>query len=291
LARPEFIIIVGLLFLLEFLFLHELPQHHRFKRLIASGFVVVGGYIGTDGAVRYFEHTARVHPEQFLYLSDLTDLSVAENRMLIPASFLNGNDLATIKKHYRFPDVTDVFWGEPTPEMVQCSEHPEEVADLQRAWIHELWNNPGRCLQRRYATLEAYLWTGIYYESGIHPNDAGLFIYHKRADDLLSKYLAAFLHGPLQRHFISFFGCPVLIALLLRYGPATISRRFLMLALVCAFFYQLLFSILGSPPHFRFGYAGVVIFWVAFYIVVGDLVDLAIKHRRSQGTAKLAHGA
>jgi hypothetical protein len=55
--------------------------------------------------------------------------------------------------------------------------------------------------------------------------------------------------------------------------------------------YQLLFSILGSPPHFRFGYAGVVTFWVGFYIFVGDLADLAIKHRRSQGTAKLPHGA
>ena len=64
-----------------------------------------------------------------------------------------------------------------------------------------------------------------------------------------------------------------------------------MRALVGAFFYQLLFSILGSPPHFRFGYASVVTFWVGFYIVVGDLADLAIKRRRSQGTAKLAHTA
>jgi hypothetical protein len=212
--------------------------------------VVVGGYLGTDGAVRYFEHAARVHPEQFLYLSDLTDLSVAENRMLIPAPFLNGNDLATIKKHYRFPDVTDVFWGEPQGEMVRCSENAEDVSDLRRVWTHELWNNPGRSLQHRYGTLGAYLWNGIYYESGIHPNDMGLFIYHKRANDLLLKYLATFLHSPLQRHFISFFGCPVLIALLLRYGPATISRRLLMLALVYAFFINFYSAFLARPPTF-----------------------------------------
>jgi hypothetical protein len=122
---------------LEFLFLHEFPQHRRLKRLIASGLVVVRGYLGTDGAVRYFEHAARVHPEQFLYLSDLTDLSVAKNRMLIPAAFLNGNDLGTIKKHYRFPDVTDVFWGEPQREMVRCSENAEDVSDLRRVWTSD----------------------------------------------------------------------------------------------------------------------------------------------------------
>jgi hypothetical protein len=185
---------------------------------ISSGLIVLGGYLGTDAAARYFEHAARVHPEQFLYLSDLTDLSVAENRILIPAPFLNGNDLSIIKKHYRFPEVTGVFWGEPKGEMIKFgSTRPEEVSDLRRAWIHEVWNNPGRCLQYRYGILERYLRDGLYYQSGIDPNDAGLFIYHKRANDLLLKYLAAFLHGPLQRHFISFLGCPVLVALLLRY--------------------------------------------------------------------------
>jgi hypothetical protein len=60
------------------------------------------------------------------------------------------------------------------------------------------------------------------------------------------------------------------------------------MALVCAFIFQLLFSILGFPPYFRFGYAGLVTFWVGFYIFVGDLAALAVKHQRGQGTAKLA---
>jgi hypothetical protein len=135
LVRPEFIIIVGLFLLLEFLFANEFPLHRRHRRLIASGLVVLGGYLGTDGVTRYFEHTARVHPEQFLYLSDLVDLSVSENRILIPAPFLDGNDLATIKKHYRFPDVVPVFWGEPKDEMIRFSRQPEEVSDLRLKWI------------------------------------------------------------------------------------------------------------------------------------------------------------
>ena len=300
LVRPDFIVIVGLFLVLEFLFLRESTLSLRLVRLMASGLVVLAGYFGADGAMRYLEHTVRSYPEQFLYLSELADLSVAENRALIPAPFLHGNDLATIKRHYRFQDPCPLFWGEPENEMIRFSNARQEISDLRREWIRELWNNPSRALRHRFEILAAYLCTPYYYQPGIETgiidaNTTGLFIYHKSANELLLKYLvfftnspfAAFFHSALQRHLISLLGCPILIALLLRYGPATICRRVLMVALVCAFFYQLLFSVLGFPPYFRFGYAGVMTFWIGVYVVVGDFVRLVIekRSRRNAGAA------
>jgi hypothetical protein len=281
LIRQEFLLIGILFLILEYFF--STAGTFRFKRLILNGAAVIGGYFALNGAIGYMEHVTKSHPVSFLYVSDLIDLSVAENRLIIPPYYLNGSDLETIREHYHYPDVNAVFYGEP-PNLDYHAPMPEqEFLNLQRVWLHEVLNNPVRCLEHRLSIFKAYLWAGTYYSGVIDPNNEGLFIYHKKADALLLGYLGLFTHGLLQRHFFDFFGCPALIVLLLRFAPTTRSRKWLIVGLICAFFYQILFSAIGFPPYSRFASAGRLIFWISFYVVAGNIAITALKTSKLKG--------
>jgi fumarate reductase subunit D len=272
LVRPEFIFVVALFLSLEFLAVKKMAMElgPRFRSFLFSGLMVLAVYFALDATIRKLEHTARVYPDQYIYLSDLADLSVAQNKVFVPPAFLGGIDLETLKKHYRRSDMFSIFWEKPDDEMLQFSKQPADIANLKQAWRQGLCAYPGTYLKHRLIYFRQYLWEGAYFGEGIDPNPYGIALYHPSANASLMDYLRCFTHTFVQRHFLTFFGCPVVIALLLRRGPWTEARRILVIALLCAIFYQALFSVLGISPQHRFAYAGLVVFWIGVYIAIGD---------------------
>jgi hypothetical protein len=279
LIRPEFVFIAVLFLFIEFLFSSE-TFAVCLRRMVLNGVAVIGCWLGLNVTIDSLGPVTTVHPETCLYISDLIDFSVAENRLLIPDYYLNGSDIDSIRERYRYPDVNAVFYGEPPNLTIHWPMPEREFLNLRRVWMREILSHPGRAVEHRLSIFKSYLWSGNYFSDTIDFNNDGLETYHKGANGFLSRYLGLFAHGLLQRHFFSFFGCLALIFLLIKSVSEWPDRKWLIAGLVCAMAYQALFSIIGFPPYWRFGSASVLVFWIVFYVVARDFLRLLMKTQR-----------
>jgi hypothetical protein len=269
LIRPEYVLIAILLLVLEF-FVSQWKWRVRLWAFVSNLLAIVVLYVAINEAICHLEKVTRVHPVTFIYLSDLIDLSVAKNQLLIPDYYLNGSSLKAIRERYHDPDVNLVFYG-PGPNLNVRWPMPEaEFKNLKSVWVEQLLKNSVRLIEHRLSIFRSYLWNKDFFSDSIDANDDGLVIFHRASDAFLLRYLYSFHNGILQRHFFVFFGSIGLIMMLILQRPKKWINSWLCAGLVCGCFYQCTFSILGLPPYPRFASAGVVFFWLVLYIVMWD---------------------
>jgi hypothetical protein len=270
LIRQEFLLVIATFLFLELLYLTDLPLARRLRYLAASGAIIGVAFWGINKTVFHFAHVVRTHPEQAFYLHDLDGLSVATNQILIPQPFLAGNDLQTLRKHYSV-DANSCFWGHPASEMLHFSSDPQDVAGLRQRWIHEILNHPVYFTENHTASFVKYLIACQFYQGSLAPNGFGVHRYNEQSYGLLYRYMSFFRYS-FPTHLISLLGSPMLIILMFRYGPGTITRQLFQIALACGFIYQLfLGTVVGVAPDPRYGYLGVVVFWISLYIVAKNV--------------------
>jgi hypothetical protein len=267
LVRPDFSFISILFLCLESLFSDgNLPK--RARRCVLGIATVILGYFGINYAVNTIDHVKKVHPETFLFVSDLIDLSVSENRLVIPEAYLDDIDLKTIRAKYVYPDVNLVFFG-PPPNVSLDSSSIEQFSSLKKVWVDSLERAPFRFAKHRWDIFILYLRNQDYVPQFVVPNEQSLQIRHVTSNLMFLRYLTSFTHGILQRHFVTLFGCLALICLMSLNGPPADIQRWLTVGLICSFVYQVIFSVIGFPPYWRFASAGVLFFWICFYIAAG----------------------
>ena len=276
LARPEFIVIAVIFVALDtFIF--------RSKWLaVTCGniILVVLAYLALHAAILSWKNVDRRHPEQFILLSDLVDLSAHRHEMLVPAPFDNGLTLQWLETTYHDPDTTRCFWpGPDAPPDVHftVSYDPTDLAVLHKSWLSQAASNFPELVLHRIKLFVHYLWEGAYFQHGIDDNPLGIKLHHPAAAALGTSYLALFNHELFHRHWFSILLAPLLIyALWRRQSPVAQALAW---ALVCGTLYQLEFSALGLPPYYRFASAGLDLFWIVLYVVGWQFIESKISRR------------
>jgi len=94
--------------------------------------------------------STRLHPEQALYLHDLTAVSLARNEDLLPDYLRNDPSVATLdelRQIFRHDSAAPLLWN--SKRHLRFSQNEQHLADLRKRWQTAILHNPGAYLRHR----------------------------------------------------------------------------------------------------------------------------------------------
>ncbi|WP_315768902.1 MULTISPECIES: hypothetical protein [unclassified Bradyrhizobium] len=207
------------------------------------------------------------HAEGGIFLFDLAGISIRTDQLLLtPASF-PANDLAVLQRHYWSDSLSPIAWANPESEMVRFVVG-DDLAELRRRWESAIVAYPLAYLDTRSVIVRKYLrghWT---YHPGIDSNPR-IHLFWPKANGMVNAYLDAAPQW-LSSHWLPMIGAVVLLAAIVRLKLHR-RRPEWMAYLVVAIAYQVMLLPLIVVPDYRFGYAGVILFFLILGLTSRDL--------------------
>ncbi|MEZ5840207.1 MAG: hypothetical protein R3D02_07190 [Hyphomicrobiales bacterium] len=231
-----------------------------------AAFLAIGLVVPALNGV-FVDRVARAEktgPDSIIYLFDLVGLSLKRQEMLLPPAAFPAQDLQVLERHFHPSSVNTLVWGVPKEEMAVFVTG-EDLADLRRRWIAAILANPLDYLEVRWPVIKAYLRGEWRYHPGIDPHP-DIRSYFPAGVEAMNAVMDA---SPrlLASHIVPMTGAFVLL-IALHFGARDRLDRALAVFLGVGLCYQGLFLILIPAPDYRFGYAGVVIFYLALAAAV-----------------------
>lgn len=207
----------------------------------------------------------RLYPQSVIFLFDLAGISIKTDTLLLPPAAFPAQDLEVLKRHFWFDSVAPMIWGEPKEEMLG-RVRGDDVSDLQRRWIAAIIAHPREYLSTRAGVIGTFL-KGIWqYHPGIDPNP-NISLYWPPWNDAVNAYVAA-APKRLMSHSLPMAGAAVLALWLALRRRATRWDRAVLAYLAIGLVYQLMLLVLMVAPDFRFGYGGVVLFYLVLALTL-----------------------
>ncbi len=260
--RPETILLVPVLIWGEYILAgRKLVDAARYSCALLLSAAVLGLLVAE--VVR----PERRHAEAGIFLFDLAGISIRTNQLLLtPASF-PANDLAVLRRHYWPDSLMPIAWGQPDTEMVKFVVG-DDLAELRRDWVTAIVTHPLHYLATRAEVVHAYLGGHWRFHPGIDPNSE-IHLFWPGLNRMVDVYLES---APwfLSSHWLTLLGAMTLLTLVVQF-KLHLQRPEWMVYLVVAIAYQLILLPLIVVPDFRFGYGGVILFFLIFGLSVRGL--------------------
>ncbi len=200
----------------------------------------------------------RRHAEAGIFLFDLAGISIRTNQLLLPPASFPANDLAVLQRHYWPDSLMPIAWGQPDNEMVKFVVG-DDLAELRRVWVAAIVAHPLDYLDTRAAIVLAYLDGYWRFHPGIDPN-AEIHLFWPDLNRMVNAYLEA-TPAFLSSHWLTLFGAMALLTLVVQF-KLHLQRPEWKTYLVLTIVYQAILLPLIVVPDFRFGYGGVILFFL-----------------------------
>lgn len=257
--RPEMLLLVPLFLAAEYFLFGRRGR----QPLLFAGFLAVLLVAHNQFIYRVLP-TERTNPESVIFLFDLAGMSMRSGEMLLTPAAFPPQDMAVLEKHYVRDHIAPLLWAKPKEEML-VQVRGDDLRDLRSRWIGSIMAHPGDYIAVRLGVIRSYFRGHWRYHPGIDKNPViGLnFEGLNGAVNAVLDRVPRFLFS----HWLPLWGNFLLVGTLLWLGeqrrrPAIFSYAGIGLA------YQLILLPLIVAPEFRFGYGGVVLFYLITVLTV-----------------------